>query len=313
MLVPEQISNAKIIFSPLNWGMGHVSRSIPILQQLLQQNNSIIVFCSAEQEGIYTQYFNELHYERHEPYDFSFQADGFKLLGFMARLPKLIQQHTKEKQRVKTYLWSNPTDYIISDQRFGFRNKSVFSIFITHQCVLPIPWYFGIGQLLNRYLIGRFDQTWIVDDVHKRFAGNLSRRLHTNHAYLGLKSRFPIAAPSGLDEKHLQVLVFNGPREFHPLLIEAFHQDLEQIDVIIGERHKGFEGKLHISSWKEADEVLRKASVIYSFSGYSTLMDVVQLGCAWKCIPTPGQKEQEYIYKKTLAKGLGFYNEINSD
>ena len=75
MLVPEQISNAKIIFSPLNWGMGHVSRSIPILQQLLQQNNSIIVFCSAEQERIYTEYFNELHYERHEPYDFSFQAD----------------------------------------------------------------------------------------------------------------------------------------------------------------------------------------------------------------------------------------------
>jgi len=49
-----------------------------------------------------------------------------------------------------------------------------------------------------------------------------------------------------------------------------------------------------------------QAAVIYSFSGYSTLMDVVQLGCVWKCIPTPGQREQEYIYKKTLADGLGF-------
>ena len=129
MLVPDQISNAKIIYSPLNWGMGHVSRSIPILKQLLKQNNSIIVFCSAEQEKIYVQYFNNLCYERHEPYDFSFQSDGFTLLRFIAQLPSLILQHLKEKKRIKAYLRSNPTDYTISDQRFGFRNKSVFSIF----------------------------------------------------------------------------------------------------------------------------------------------------------------------------------------
>ncbi len=306
MLAPDQISNAKIIFSPLNWGMGHVSRSIPILEQLLKQNNSIIVFCSAEQEKIYVQYFNDLCYERHEPYDFSFQSDGFTLLRFMAQLPSLILQHLKEKQRVKTYLRSNPTDYIISDQRYGFRNKSVFSIFITHQCTLAIPWYFGIGQLINRCLIGQFDQTWIVDDVQKRYAGVLSRKLHTDHQYLGLKSRFLITRPFGLREKHLQVLILNGPSEFHHLLVEAFREELDQIHVIIGERHPGLEGKRHISSWKEADEVLMQAAVIYSFSGYSTLMDVVQLGCVWKCIPTPGQREQEYIYKKTLADGLGF-------
>jgi len=306
MLAPDQISNAKIIFSPLNWGMGHVSRSIPILEQLLKQNNSIIVFCSAEQEKIYVQYFNGLCYERHEPYDFSFQSDGFKLRRFMALLPSLILQHLKEKQRIKTYLRSNPTDYTISDQRFGFRNKSVFSIFITHQCALPIAWYFWIGQLINRCLIGKFDQTWIVDDAQKRYAGMLSRKLHKDHVYLGLKSRFLITKPIALHEKHLQVLIFNGPSEFHHLLVEAFREELDQIHVIIGERPQGLEGKRHISSWKEADEVLMHAAVIYSFSGYSTLMDVVQLGCVWKCIPTPGQREQEYIYKKTLADGLGF-------
>jgi spore coat polysaccharide biosynthesis predicted glycosyltransferase SpsG len=306
MVTPEQISNAKIIFSPLNWGMGHVSRSLPLLEQLLNQHNSITVFCSAAQQKIYELYFSNLRFIHHDPYAFSFGKKGFNTLGFIKQLPSLIKQHQTELKRIAEYIALYPTDYIISDQRYGFRSASVCSIFITHQCSLALPWYLGLGQFINRSLIQRFNMTWIMDDEHQRFAGKLSVKFASNQHYIGVKSRFHLASSVKKEEKKLHILVVNGPTEFHPLLLKAFEPELSRIDLIIGARPDLSNNIPCIYSWNEADEVLNQAATIYSFCGYSTLMDVVALGCEWKSIPTPGQWEQGYLHKKTLTEGPGF-------
>jgi hypothetical protein len=313
MVNPKQISNAKIIFSPLNWGMGHVSRSIPLLEQLLNQHNSITVFCSAAQREIYELYFSNLSFIQHEPYAFSFGKKGFNNLGFIKQLPGLLNQHQRELKRIAEYIALYPTDYIISDQRYGFRNASVYSIFITHQCRLALPWYLGLGQFINRSLIQRFNMTWIMDDEHQRFAGKLSGKFASNQHYIGVKSRFHLASSVKKEERTLHILVVNGPTEFHPFLVKAFESEINKIDVIIGGHLDKPVNIPRVCSWSEADEILEKAATIYSFCGYSTLMDVVALGCEWKSIPTPGQWEQGYLHKKTLTEGPGFLcNEISN-
>jgi spore coat polysaccharide biosynthesis predicted glycosyltransferase SpsG len=306
MVTPEQISNAKIIFSPLNWGMGHVSRSLPLLNQLLDQNNSITVFCTSKQQEIYELYFSNLRFIHHEPYAFSFGTMGFNTWEFLKQLPCLIKQHRAEQKRIAEYIALNPTDYIISDQRYGFRSTSACSIFMTHQCRLALPWYLGLGQFINRSLIRRFNMTWIMDDEHQRFAGKLSEKFAHNQHYIGIKSRFQVACNLKKKEKKLHVLVVNGPTEFQPVLLKAFEPELSRIDVIIGARPDLSNNIPSIYSWNEADEILNQAATIYSFCGYSTLMDVVVLGCEWKSIPTPGQWEQGYLHKKTLTEGPGF-------
>jgi len=301
MVTPDRIHNAKIIFSPLNWGMGHVSRSLPLLEQLLRQNNVITVFCSAPQEAIYASYFNNLQFIRHDSYSFSFSNEGFKLARFIRQLPTLIRQHVEERNRINQYLSTNPTDYIISDQRYGFHGKSGYSIFITHQCTLPLPWYLGFGQYINRFLINRFDATWILDNEKERYAGKLSKKFTKPQHYIGIKSRFQLECNSVKTEKKLKVLLFNGPIEFQAILLNAFNTEFDQFDVIIGADAELINDSRCIHSWSEADQSLRAAAVIYSFCGYSTLMDVICLGCEWRCIPTPGQWEQLYLHKKTLT------------
>ncbi len=301
MLTPDRIHNAKIIFSPLNWGMGHVSRSLPIIEQLLRQNNVITVFCSAQQEVIYAYYFNDLQYIRHDSYSFSFSSEGFKLARFIRQLPTLIRQHVKERNRINEYLNTNPTDYVISDQRYGFRGKHGSSIFITHQCALPLPWYLALGQYINRFLIKRFDATWILDNEKERYAGKLSKKFTKTQHYIGIKSRFQLESNSDKVEKKLKVLLFNGPIEFQAILLDAFKTELNQLDIIIGADSELINDSRCINSWSEADKALSAAAVIYSFCGYTTLMDVICLGCEWRCIPTPGQWEQLYLHKKTLT------------
>lgn len=286
--------------------MGHVSRSLPLLKQLLDQNNFITVFCTSKQQEIYTLYFSDLHFINHEPYAFNFDTNGFNSWAFIKQLPSLIKQHRAEQKRIEQYISLYPTNYIISDQRYGFRSDSIYSIFITHQCKLALPWYLGLGQFINKSLIRRFNMTWIMDDEHQRFAGKLSDKFAYNQHYIGIKSRFNLAINSKKKPKTLHVLVVNGPAAFHPLLLKAFEPEFSRIDVIIGSRPDPSINIRCIYSWDEADEILNKASTIYSFCGYTTLMDVVALGCQWKSIPTPGQWEQSYLHKKTLTERPGF-------
>lgn len=301
---PEQIHHSRIIYSPLTWGLGHVSRSIAILDQLLKQDNQITVFCTPDIQRILELYFTQLCFEPHPGYDFSFDQAGFKSIRFIWHLPSLFRQQRRELNTIATYVKHHPVDYIISDQRFGFRNKDFHSIFITHQTKLALPWYLSVGQAINHLLIQKFDATWIVDDELNRYAGKLSQKTSKKQYYIGIKSRFQLERKIGADKK-LNVLLFNGPVEFQRILFDTFNAELTEFDVIIGANPALLMDSRCITSWEEADEALNAAAVIYSFCGYSTLMDVISLGCTWECIPTPGQTEQIYLYKKALTKRLG--------
>jgi hypothetical protein len=51
-MLPSEIQNKRVLISPLNWGMGHVSRCIGLVNQLISQENSIYIACDEEQQQI---------------------------------------------------------------------------------------------------------------------------------------------------------------------------------------------------------------------------------------------------------------------
>ena len=73
---PEEIQNQRILFSALNWGMGHVSRSIPLIHQLKNQDNILFIACSPAQQKIFEAYFDNLNFIHHEDYPFRFNGRG---------------------------------------------------------------------------------------------------------------------------------------------------------------------------------------------------------------------------------------------
>ena len=160
MLLLEEIVNKRILFTALNWGTGHVSRSLPILKQLQQQGNVLVIFCTVNQEVIYRQYLNEITYVRHEPYAFTFDPQGFSAWRFIQSIPTLAKGIAKEQKAVSEYYSKQTIDIIISDQSFGFRHKHVPSILITHQLTLAVPWYLYLGQIINQWQIKKYNQVW---------------------------------------------------------------------------------------------------------------------------------------------------------
>lgn len=300
----KEVQYRRILFAALNWGMGHVSRSIPLLNTLQEQSNEIFIACNAQQERIYRHYFPNISYYRLEDYPFLFSSKGFRTPDFLRRIPALQRQLSSEKKRVAELVDELKVDLILSDHRYGFIHPKVESVFITHQCRLPLPWYGFMFQWLHQKLMHQFTSCWIMDTASQEFAGKLSRNPRMPHKYLGLVSRFE---PHGV-QKQMKVLLLNGPSEFHGWLIAYYCNQLHEVDYVIGS-HRSLPKEIpQITDWIEADSLLHSAHTVLSFCGYSTLLDMKALGCNWLTVPTPGQFEQAYLFQqKTLREG-GFSN-----
>lgn len=309
-MYPNDIHNKRILIASLNWGLGHVARCIPIINDLKSRENKIWIACSSLQKEIFSSYFNDVNYVSLSDYPFKFKGKGRFISDVLLQSPALFKNFKKEQQFVNDLLDDLPIDLIISDQRYSFRSKRCPSIFITHQLQLPnffLKYFFQKIHLKN---LLRFEYVWVCDFENSNFAGDLSHNKNlSNCFYIGPQSRFNKTEPNR--EKDIDhTLIISGPKAYHDYLIQYFltKVDENQINCVITPNninrdllHKLKSLKINqiikASNWKDSDAFIIRSKKITSFCGYSTLMDLHFLNIESDLIPTPGQSEQKYLYK----------------
>lgn len=308
MIHPHGILKKRIGISVLNWGLGHVTRSIPIIESLCQQNNELFIFCNENQKLIFRQYLRDVHFVNHGGYPFKFNGKGRFKIDLLLRSRKLYQYLKYEKKLAHTYVEKYKLDMLISDQRYGFFSSNVPSIFITHQLQFPVKGIFKLGNLINRRQISKFSSIWIMDHERERYAGKLSENKNYDRSmFIGCHSRFQ--AMSKISKKEIKgILVFNGPEVYSQILLDAFTPQIENGDVekIVGPESlrplllakKITTSFCTNSDMNSIDALFIKTSKVFGFFGYTTLMDCLELGCDYSLIPTPGQEEQIYLAKR---------------
>ena len=306
-MLPIEIHSKNVLLSPLNWGYGHVSRCIPLINQLLENSNSIFIACDTAQKSVFIQYFGQkVKYIEHQGYPFRFSGKGNYMLDLFFSIDKLLKRSKNEIKEVKSYIKEFNIDFIISDHRYSFRSKMCYSIFMTHQLNLPISWFQFPFKFYHKKQIKKFDSIWIVDKQENSLAGKLSENKHFSNAkHIGYLSRFMLYPKKEI--KNGSVLIISGPKEYWANLILAFSKELEsnEIQTIVGSSDvqqlilsKKLNQKFHSSNnWLETDELLLSTKKMYGYIGYTTLMDVEILNCDSYLIASPGQLEQEYLKK----------------
>lgn len=322
MMLPDEIMHKKILLSPLNWGYGHLSRCISIIDHLLKNNNELYFAGREVDFAILKQYFNDgITYIEHAPYPFTFNENGFRMRYIWRNLIPVSRRYTQELKTVSKLISQHSIDIVLSDHRYGFRSSTCCSIFITHQCKLPIKGIWLPIQWLHRYLIRKFNYIWIVDDEEKRYAGELSIPLNANSMYIGIQSRFKrqqLAEAKPIKEIEC-ILLVSGPLPFSNKLITHFTEGFSAENdpkFIIGsedildrlpEALRPYFKSNH--DWQAVDKLLISTKRLMSYCGYSTLMDVQFLDCEINFIATEGQLEQNYLMsrtKKASAINRGF-------
>ncbi len=293
----SEVRNQRILFTCLNWGSGHVARSIGLLRLLSSQDNTIFVYCSESQKAIFEFYDLSVTYLVGEKFEFKFKGDS-NFSKEMLRNGFSFRKSIKEEGVfAEELVKKNEISLVLSDHCYGFRSRNVKSIFITHQVQLP-PKSGFIAQRVHKKWMKGFDWIWIMDNEQNRLAGVLSSPIE-NSTYIGWFSRF-----SGSEitcKKDKIVVVVSGPEPyaeqlFNWVLLQPRNQEVT-ITIISPKVYSPVpENVKVISDWKQADKEILSAETIISRNGYSTLMDLKFLKKETILIPTPGQLEQEYLH-----------------
>lgn len=304
---PEEVQNKRILISPLNWGMGHVARCIPLVDQLLKQDNEVIIAGDETQLKIFVQYFPSLEMVLHAGYPFRFGEKGNFAMDLAARFLALNKRLKDELKETEELVKKYRIDLVISDHRYGLRSEKASSILLCHQLNLPVRKLEGWVQKIHHNYLRKFDEIWVPDFADSRLAGELSKNgVGLKTKYIGNLSRFSLYSDKptkDLDE----VVIISGPLVYGKAFLDSITREEKSNSRIIicspellntvGNKSMD-RSKLEFlisNDWIACDQVILRAKKLISRSGYSTLMDLNELGIAYDVSATPGQREQEYL------------------
>ncbi|MHB8260894.1 MAG: glycosyltransferase [Bacteroidia bacterium] len=297
----------KILLAPLDWGFGHVARCVPLVKKLQEQSNHFIIACTPQQKQFLQQELNNIEYVDLFGYNIRYSAFLPLWLKILVQLPKLYFVVRKENRWLTNYLQKNKIDIVISDNRFGFYNKSVESIFITHQLNIQVPAFKKVINRINDSFIKNYSKCWVPDytEKEKRLSGILSdyNKQLKNIEFINPLSRFQKKEPQ--QNKYDVLILLSGPEPQRSILedklVSVFLNTNYTIALARGTvipRERKIPDNffvIDIASTKQLQELFNSSEKIICRSGYSTLMDLYALRLNALLIPTPGQTEQEYL------------------
>jgi spore coat polysaccharide biosynthesis predicted glycosyltransferase SpsG len=315
------LTGKKLLLAPLDWGLGHATRCVPIIRDLLQKNCKIWLAGEGPQEKILREEFSSLPFLPLKGYRIKYSKSGMTgkmLLQIPSILKSIKEENNWLKQQVKEYEF----EAVISDNRYGLYHENIFSVLITHQLRIKSAfgrWSEGLLQKWNYKLINRFDECWVPDEEGKNnLAGELSHPEVLPPIpvkYLGPLSRFK---KNNIEEKkdHLLILL-SGPEPQRTILEDKIIDQILNYPGTVtivrglpGEKNiipstNSIRFYNHLSA-DELNNEMMKAALVISRSGYSTIMDIAALEKKSILIPTPGQTEQEYLANYLMKKHLAF-------
>ena len=288
--------------------MGHVSRCIGLIRKLETQGNTCLVAGNEAQLAVFKSYFPQIETIHQEGYPFQFSNEKSFFQSLWEQKSTLLQFINKERKDVEKWVNNHKIELVISDHRYGFVTKACPCIFLTHQLN---PKLNGLSKLFiyfHNYWINQFDFTWIVDDPNIQLAGELSKPIkRVRTYYIGLLSRFENHLNDPSNKKQFALLLLSGPGVHHDFLLNQFIKNSKENfpKIIIGNPEAIDSLKFKDSNtetigtndWKQIDQIMTKSQIIYSFSGYSTLMDLYFLKSEKHLFPCPNQWEQVYLSK----------------
>jgi len=310
---PKKIT---VLASMLDWGLGHTTRSIPILKEFVNQLFTLIVAGTQSQISLLKKEIPQANYVFLEGYKIRYSSGKFSFfLKILGQMPKILFRIFQENNWVKAFINQHPVDIIYSDNRPGFRNKRIYSLYLSHQLTIKTgnTLLSKVATAIHRFFINRFNECWIPDDQNNRIAGKLSEypKSDIKVNYIGLLSRF---YKIDMGKKYNLCVILSGPEPQRTILEKIIINQLKStayktlilrglpsentINTNITPNIISFN---HLST-NDLNKIISESEIVICRSGYSSIMDLISMGSKAILIPTPGQGEQEYLAKYLSEK-----------
>ncbi len=312
-----------ILVAPLNWGLGHASRCVPIIRAIERMGAKVVLASDGAALQLLRMEFPHLPAFHLPSYRIRYQT-GNMVWNMGRQIPRITYAIRSEQWATERLVREQSISGIISDNRYGCFSRQAQSVMLTHQIHLRVPnaaLQWGANQFL-RLALSKFNAIWVPDEANEP---NLSAALShppikgIETKYIGILSRF--AANNSIPMAHRTrstiAVVLSGPEPQRTYLEQIL---LEQALVLPykfvfvkgktrTKEHHFVADHVEMVSYltaSELNELLDSSQVVVCRAGYSSLMDLAAIGEKKAIlIPTPGQTEQEYL--GTLFEQKGYF------
>jgi uncharacterized protein (TIGR00661 family) len=308
--------NKTILIAPLNWGLGHATRCIPIIKALQENNFTPIIASDGIALELLRKEFPYLKTLELPSYQIEYAKNGKNFKWKLIKsLPKMLEAIREEKNIVNKWIKKYEIDGIISDNRLGVFSRKIPSVFITHQLNVMTGNTTWITSKLHQYIIKKYKACWVPDvNAQLNLTGKLGH-LENNSLtlrYLGPLSRMHKMA---LPIQYNLMIILSGPEPQRGLLEAHLTEEVKRFEgkvvfikgIIEAEQKKEQIGNVtyyNFMKTRQLEQTFNESEKVLCRSGYTTIMDLVKLNKKAFFIPTPGQYEQIYLAEKLQNEGL---------
>ena len=309
----------KILICPLNWGLGHASRCIPIINSIKEKDYKLIIASDGDALLFLKKEFPEAQILELPSYGISYSRKGFLLKWkLLFSIPKIANAVLKENKLMDKWIEEFEIDGIISDNRLGCYSSKIPSIYLTHQVNVLTGITTKLSSGLHHYFIKKFDQCWVPDyEDEPNLSGKMS---HTNKPELNIHYIGPLSrlqktnSPTVFD----LMILLSGPEPQRTLLEKKLNEEIKTFEGKVIFIKGVFSSKQEIKTIKtityynymtshQIERSYNQSKLVICRSGYTSIMDLAKLEKKAFFIPTPGQTEQLYLAQKLEQEGIAPY------
>jgi len=309
----------KVFYAVLDMGLGHATRSLPIIREFVNRKWEIWIGSTGRSLAFLKKELPGVTFVETPGYGISYSHGKFLLPKLISQIPKLFYRIRKERRICNKTVEKFSPDLIISDHCYGMYHPQVPSYFLSHQI------YFALQRNLQMFshLVSRFNFAYhrhyrqiLIPDVPKDggglLSGELSRLPDSNPKYklIGILSSMK---RQGVSQEFDLLVSISGPEPqrsiFEKIVMEQVHKLPGKKIVVLGksEENKVLVDQKDLKVYThlprgEMETYFNGAALIITRPGYSTLMELVELGKKALLVPTPGQTEQQYLASLMLGK-----------
>lgn len=317
----------RILIAPLNWGLGHATRCVPLIERYRRNGHEIILGGDGDSLLYLKRRYPTLRVVPLASLSVHYSASKHQLPALLRMLPDFIRFIREDRRRLSELQAQYHFDLVISDNRFGLYHPQPVCVYLTHQLQIRLPllwrWAESLATRLHAFYYMSFDEIWVPDyaDPSHNLSGylghpnpsNIELLLKLKLKYKGPLSRFSLPesqAAESPSEPYDVVAVLSGPEPQRSLLeaeiIRRYEHTDKRVLIVRGRMQGPMTRASHRNITlvprledKELATALSSCQHIIARSGYSTIMDLEALGLLSspkvELIPTPGQSEQEYL------------------
>lgn len=312
-----------VLVAPLNWGIGHAARCVPVIDALLAEGHGVFLASDGDAKRFLESQYPDLLVWNLPSYQITYPKKGFLFIWHMITLlPKILKAIKKEHIVLDNWIAEMQLDVVISDNRYGMYSSKLKSIIISHQLRVIVPFFQAIVGARIKLMLHKFDQIWVPDSAEDmNLSGELGHHVGNDirPIYIGLLSRMGASLKAQKPDKFpfqpgFVLAVLSGPEPLRTNFEEELWDQLSTVDrevVMVGGKlgsqsavKKGNIYAVGFANSAELKWLLLHSNGIICRSGYSTLMDLVTLKKRAIIVPTPGQTEQEYLGEYLKKQGV---------